>query len=82
MIVPGVGKLKGTTLLSEDSRRPIYGFWGIPYGAPPLGIRRFAPPVPAPPLNDGSSSHTGSRSKEVGGFISIVSWLQVLKLGH
>ena len=49
--VPGVGKVRGTTVKSALLRRNIYGFWGVPYALPPTGSRRFQPPSPAPPIS-------------------------------
>ena len=48
--VPGVGRLRGSTLKSGLGERDYHGYWGIPYGQPPLGERRFLPPLPAQPL--------------------------------
>lgn len=47
--LPGVGQLRGTTVTSVRGR-PVLGFWGVPYAAPPTGRRRFQPPHPLPPL--------------------------------
>lgn len=35
-------------LVRGDHKRGTYRFKGIPYAAPPVGARRFAPPEPAP----------------------------------
>ena len=48
--VPGVGSIRGSTVRSVNRRREIHGYWGIPYGLPASGERRFLPPSPAPPL--------------------------------
>lgn len=48
--VPGVGRLRGSTVQSWIRQRDYQGYWGIPYGRAPLGDRRFLPPQPAPPL--------------------------------
>ena len=48
--VPGVGSIRGSTVRSVNRKRDIQGYWGIPYGLPPRGHRRFLPPQAAPPL--------------------------------
>eukprot|EP00095_Tigriopus_kingsejongensis_P002799 maker-scaffold157_size297442-snap-gene-1.27 protein:Tk02799 transcript:maker-scaffold157_size297442-snap-gene-1.27-mRNA-1 annotation:"hypothetical protein DAPPUDRAFT_240263" len=52
--VPGVGRLKGTRLKSKFTQRPIDAYYAIPYGQSTDGERRFAPPQPAKPLNNGN----------------------------
>ena len=41
IMVPGVGRLRGTTIRSTESRRPIHSFWGVPYAEPPTHSLRF-----------------------------------------
>lgn len=55
--VPGVGRLKGTYLKSEFTKRSIDAYYGIPYGKSTEGERRFAPPQPADPLNQGDKNY-------------------------
>ena len=33
--VPGVGRLRGSSIRSTERRRPINSFWGVPYAEPP-----------------------------------------------
>ena len=41
VVVPGVGRLRGTTLPSTERRRPVDAYWGVPYAAPPTGRLRL-----------------------------------------
>ena len=75
IMVPGVGRLRGSTIRSTESRRPIHSFWGVPYAEPPThSLRfdgwqlenektvsfRFAPPQPRRPLNNGRPAFDAS----------------------
>lgn len=42
------GQLNGTTLQTW-TEQSFHAFYGIPYAQPPIGILRFAPPLPAQP---------------------------------
>ncbi|TRY77841.1 hypothetical protein TCAL_06802 [Tigriopus californicus] len=55
--IPGVGRLKGSYLKSDFTKRSIDAYYGIPYGKSPEGERRFAPPQPADPLNQGDENY-------------------------
>ena len=61
--IPGIGRIVGTRLRSTLRGRDIQGFWGIPYGLPPTGSRRFAPPQPAGKLNDGHTEFNANQLK-------------------
>lgn len=39
--VPGVGRLRGSTIRSTERRRPIHSFWGVPYAEPPTHSLRL-----------------------------------------
>ncbi|XP_062923597.1 pyrethroid hydrolase Ces2e-like isoform X2 [Mobula hypostoma] len=38
------GWLRGKQMEVEGSHRPVHGYLGIPFAAPPVGLLRFAPP--------------------------------------
>ena len=39
--VPGVGRLRGSSIRSTERRRPINSFWGVPYAEPPTHSLRL-----------------------------------------
>ena len=43
------GTLKGRVSYTKGGDRPVYGFQGIPFAAPPVGPLRLKPPQPTIP---------------------------------
>ena len=45
----GSGTLRGKVSYTKGGDRPVYGFQGIPFAAPPVGPLRLKPPQPTIP---------------------------------
>ena len=68
VVVPGVGKLQGSTRPSQFTGRDVHHFLQIPFGESTAGEHRFAPPRPKGPLNDGDDAYDASYTSYILGW--------------
>jgi len=68
VVVPGVGKLQGSTKPTQFTGRDVHHFLRIPFGETTEGEYRFAPPRPKGPLNDGRDAYDASYLSYISGW--------------